>query len=70
MSVSQNIRQIKASLPKEVTLVAVSKFHPIEAIDEAYKAGQKVFGESRAQELVMKEKLLRYADIELSLIHI
>lgn len=64
MSVSQNIRQIKASLPKEVTLVAVSKFHPIEAIDEAYKAGQRVFGESRAQELVMKEKLLRYADIE------
>ena len=49
MSVSQNIRQIKASLPKEVTLVAVSKFHPIEAIDEAYKAGQRVFGESRAQ---------------------
>lgn len=64
MSVSQNIRQITASLPKGVTLVAVSKFHPIEAIDEAYKTGQRVFGESRAQELVMKEKLLRYADIE------
>jgi pyridoxal phosphate enzyme (YggS family) len=37
-----------------VTLVAVSKFHPVEAIREAYDAGQRDFGESRAQELAVK----------------
>lgn len=35
-------------------LVAVSKFHPVEALEQAYDAGQRVFGESRAQELVVK----------------
>lgn len=58
MSISQNIVQLKASLPKEVMLVAVSKFHPEEALQEAYDAGQRVFGESRAQELVAKQKVL------------
>lgn len=64
MSVSENLRKIKASLPEGVTLVAVSKFHPVEVLDEAYKAGQRIFGESRAQELAMKKKLLAYDDIE------
>ena len=46
MSISQNIVQLKASLPANVTLVAMSKFHPAEALMEAYNAGQRVFGES------------------------
>lgn len=58
MSISQKIEYFHASLPKRVTLVAVSKFHPIETIQEAYNAGQRVFGESRAQELTTKQKLL------------
>ena len=52
MSIAQNIVQLKTSLPQGVTLVAVSKFHPVEALWEAYNAGQRVFGESRAQELI------------------
>lgn len=58
MSIAQNIVQLKASLPANVTLVAVSKFHPAEALKEAYDAGQRVFGESRAQELTAKQKVL------------
>ncbi|MCD8267006.1 MAG: YggS family pyridoxal phosphate-dependent enzyme [Parabacteroides sp.] len=63
MSIAQNIVQLKASLPANVTLVAVSKFHPAEALLEAYNAGQRVFGESRAQELAAKQKVLP-GDIE------
>ena len=63
MSISQNIVQLKASLPANVTLVAVSKFHPAEALMEAYNAGQRVFGESRAQELTAKQQVLP-GDIE------
>ena len=58
MSIAQNIAQIKKSLPEQVTLVAVSKFHPAEALQEAYDAGQRVFGESRAQELCAKQAIL------------
>ncbi len=58
MSIAQNIQQIKETLPAHVTLVAVSKFHPAEKLQEAYDAGQRVFGESRAQELVAKQKVL------------
>lgn len=46
------------SLPDRVTLVAVSKFHPAEALMEAYRAGQRVFGESRVQELCAKQEQL------------
>lgn len=63
MSISQKITELKASLPEGVTLVAVSKFHPVEALREAYDAGQRIFGESRAQELTAKQKLLP-SDIE------
>lgn len=63
MSIAQNIVHIKESLPVNVTLVAVSKFHPAEALQEAYNAGQRVFGESRAQELCAKQKVLP-TDIE------
>lgn len=57
-SISQNIKRLKDELPEGVTLVAVSKFHPVEALQEAYDAGQRVFGESRAQELTGKVKVL------------
>lgn len=63
MSISENIMQLKASLPAHVTLVAVSKYHPADAVMEAYKAGQRIFGESRAQELKNKHKVLP-SDIE------
>lgn len=54
MDVASNIKRIEAQLPVGVRLVAVSKFHPVEALREAYDAGQRVFGESRAQELALK----------------
>lgn len=61
--IAERIHALKEALPEEVTLVAVSKFHPVEALREAYDAGQRVFGESRAQELVAKQKQLP-SDIE------
>ena len=61
--IARNIEEIRKTIPEGVRLVAVSKFHPAEAIMEAYGAGQRIFGESRAQELVAKHKVLP-ADIE------
>ncbi len=52
--ISDNLHHITASLPSGVTLVAVSKFHPADAVSEAYDAGQRVFGESRVQEITAK----------------
>jgi len=52
--VKQNLEKVVNQLPQGVRLVAVSKFHPVEAIQEAYDAGQRLFGENRAQELVAK----------------
>ncbi len=63
MSVKSQLECVRATLPEGVTLVAVSKTHPIEAIAEAYEAGQRVFGESRPQELRAKYEALPY-DIE------
>lgn len=54
MSIVQNIERITKQLPQDVKLVAVSKFHPVEKIMEAYNAGQRIFGENRAQELAAK----------------
>jgi len=54
MSIAENIGQIKKTLPENVKLVAVSKFHSEAAILEAYEAGQRIFGENRVQELVPK----------------
>lgn len=54
MSVKKNLETIKSKLPAGVTLVAVSKTHPPEAIMEARQAGQVVFGESRPQEMAAK----------------
>lgn len=53
--IADNIKSIKATLPDGVELVAVSKFHPAEIIKKAYDAGQKIFGESRVQELLIKK---------------
>ena len=58
MSVASQILDIRASLPAGVELVAVSKFHPAEAILEAYDMGQRIFGESRVQELKLKAQSL------------
>lgn len=56
--VSENIKNIKQSLPEGVKLVAVSKYHPASAIQEAYDSGQRIFGESHVQELVQKHEVL------------
>jgi pyridoxal phosphate enzyme (YggS family) len=63
MSVKSQLERVRVTLPDGVTLVAVSKTHPIEAIKEAYEAGQRVFGESRPQELRAKYEALPH-DIE------
>ena len=56
--IAENLNKIKSSLPKNVELVAVSKTKPKEDIQEAYDAGQRVFGENRVQELVEKAEQL------------
>ena len=52
--IKENLNKIKSELPSAVTLVAVSKFHPASEILEAYNAGQRIFAESRPQELAAK----------------
>ena len=52
--VGDNLKSLYAKLPSAVKLVAVSKFHPVERLMEAYDAGQRVFGENRPQELAAK----------------
>lgn len=52
--IAANIRVLGSALPEGVVLVAVSKFHPVEALREAYDAGQRIFGESRANEMASK----------------
>ena len=56
--IKKKLEEIKASVPKEVTLVAVSKTKPISDLQEAYDAGQRVFGENRIQEMVAKYEAL------------
>lgn len=53
-TVKENLQRIVSTLPEGVGLCAVSKFHPVEALREAYEGGQRIFGESRAQELIAK----------------
>lgn len=52
--VAEQINKVRTHIPAHVTLVCVSKFQPIEAIREAYAAGERHFGESRVQELQQK----------------
>ncbi len=58
MSISSNLKEIKKSLPDQVTLVAVSKTKPISDLQEAYDAGQRIFGENKVQELREKQPAL------------
>ncbi|KQT35467.1 alanine racemase [Chryseobacterium sp. Leaf405] len=58
MSLQENYKNIKNQLPENVQLVAVSKTHPTEAIQEVYDFGQKVFGENKVQELLEKQPIL------------
>lgn len=61
--ISNKIAELRRVLPAGVKLVAVSKFHPLEALQEAYAAGQRRFGESRADELAAKAEAMP-ADVE------
>lgn len=63
MGIQTTIKEIRNQLPDQVRLVAVSKFHPIQAIEEAYAAGQRIFGESKVQEMDEKHAALP-SDIE------
>ncbi|MCC9064432.1 YggS family pyridoxal phosphate-dependent enzyme [Flavobacterium piscisymbiosum] len=54
MSIQSNLNTIKASLPENVTLVAVSKTKPVPDLMEAYEAGQRIFGENKIQEMADK----------------
>ena len=56
--IQEQIDKIKTELPSHVRLVAVSKYHPIEAIQEAYDGGQRIFGESKVQEMTQKYEML------------
>ena len=58
-----NLQAVKEQMRPGVALVAVSKFHPAPLIEEAYRQGQRIFGESRVQELQAKHEALP-ADIE------
>ena len=58
MSIQTNLKETLATLPPHVRLVAVSKFHPNEALQEAYDAGQRIFGESKVQEMTQKYESL------------
>lgn len=61
--VKEKIESIKATINDDVKLIAISKFHPKEFIEEAYKTGHRIFGESREQELRSKHAELP-SDIE------
>lgn len=56
--IQEQIDKIKTELPSHVRLVAVSKYHPIEAIQDAYDGGQRIFGESKVQEMTQKYEML------------
>ncbi len=58
MSVAENLEKLRGELPAGVELVLVSKTHPPETVMEAYRAGQRVFGENRPQEMVAKHDAL------------
>ena len=56
--IAKTIKDIKDTLPEGVKLIAVSKFHPVEAVMEAYNAGQRLFGENKVQEMTAKHEVL------------
>jgi pyridoxal phosphate enzyme (YggS family) len=56
--IQAEIQSIRQELPEGIRLVAVSKYHPVEALQEAYKVGQRIFGESKVQEMTIKYETL------------
>lgn len=56
MGIKQNIEELKSKIPEDVKLLAVSKTKPLEALEEAYIAGMRDFGENKVQELVKKSE--------------
>ena len=67
MSVIDNYQKFKKQIPSNVTVIAVSKTHPVEKILEVYQTGHRRFGENRVQELLLKQQQLP-KDIEWHLI--
>ena len=63
MNIAENIRSLQLSIPGHVSIVAVSKTKPVADIMQAYVAGQRIFGENKVQELVMKQSQLP-SDVE------
>lgn len=57
-TIQANLKEVLAGLPEGVRLVAVSKYHPVETLEEAYAAGQRIFGESHVQEMTQKYETL------------
>ena len=62
-TIADRLGELKRQIPSDVQLVAVSKFHPVERLMEAYGAGQRIFAESRPQELAAKVPLMP-ADVQ------
>ena len=62
--IKEVIDRLHSELPPTVRLVAVSKFHPFEAIEEAYRAGARIFAESRPQELLAKVRRIEQIRLE------
>jgi PLP dependent protein len=58
MSIAENLKEIRKQIPAGVTLVAVTKTKPLEALQEAYDAGERVFGENKVQEMAEKSAKL------------
>ena len=58
IDIGARLQIIRSTLPPSICLVAVSKFHPVEMLEEAYRCGQRDFGESRVQELLVKRQAL------------
>lgn len=58
MMIAENLNRVRAQIQPYTELVAVSKYHLVEELQEAYDAGQRVFGESHVQELVAKHEVL------------
>ncbi len=57
-SIAERLDAIRATIPNGVRLLAISKYYPVEAVMEAYNAGQRDFGENKAQDLVAKQQAL------------
>ena len=58
MSIAENIKRYQSSLPSGVKLIAVSKTKPVEDLQQAYEAGQRLFGENKALEMRDKHEVL------------